>query len=125
MIDYLDKYREAARKIKAGADRQTPVCWEFVCHVREDNGLSTPTLKDIVAAEMDIGPVAEDHKSLIIADPKAWSVILFECHQFDWHAGVVLPGLVRFIHLRREHGIEITDIDDRFWSKRCQGYYEN
>ena len=125
MDDFIAQYRDTARQLRRDVSPHIPVCWQFVRHVRADHGRETPLFKDIVKAGMDVLPVVEDHMQLIIQEPKPWSVILFECHQFDWHAGVVLPGLTQFIHLRRKHGIEITQIVDRFWSKQCRGYYDN
>ena len=78
-----------------------------------------------IVADQNMDQVTSDNSRLLISKPRDWSVVLFELRQFDWHAGIVLPGRKTFIHLRRKTGVEITKLSDKFWSRTCKGYYDN
>ena len=96
----------------------------FVRAVRETQGLATPAMESLTA-DQDMQGVVEENVALRQTSAGVWCVALFRISQYDWHAGVVLPGLVDFIHLRRKSGLEISRLNNRFWQSLCPIYYDN
>ena len=96
----------------------------FVRSVRENQGLATPAMESLTA-DQDMQGVVKDNVALRQTEAGVWCVALFKIQQFDWHAGVVLPGMIEFIHLRRKSGLEISRLDNRFWTSLCPIFYDN
>ena len=124
MDNWFDQLRGIARGILDGSSRKDPVCWMFVRSVRENQGLATPAMGSLTS-DQDMQGVVKDNVALRQTEAGVWCVALFKIHQFDWHAGMVLPDLIEFIHLRRKSGLEISRLDNQFWQSLCPIFYDN
>jgi hypothetical protein len=121
IVDYIGMYMDSARSLLRNSEELTPVCWQFVRMIREEYNLRCPAMDAIVKSNMNAESVID--LSMRIDDPLPWCVSLYRVHELDWHAGVVVPELDRFLHLRKKTGLELTRLTDRFWSRMWNGYY--
>jgi hypothetical protein len=121
-VDYIGMYMRIARSLMKNSEVLTPVCWQFVRMIREEYGLKCPCMDEIVRSNINAEPLID--YTLRIEKPVPWSIVLFRVHDLDWHAGVVVPELDRFLHLRRLSGLELTRLSDRVWQKIWHGYYD-
>jgi|GEM_PF-4868239 len=124
MADYLIEYRDIAKRIMKEARQKTVVCWEFVHAVRQHHGLSSPLQDWEIKDGSNMQAAAEYCSDWKITEPIEWCISLYRCSKFDWHSGLVLPGCKQFIHLMRGTGLQVARLDDRYWSKVWQNYYD-
>ena len=54
--------------------------------------------------------------------PRSFCVAVFAFKDRRWHAGVVMPDRLHFMHCRRPT-VSLDRLDHALWSASCKGYY--
>ncbi len=64
-------------------------------------------------------------KFVRIDKPQPWCVVTFKMKcRYIAHIGLVLPGLSKFIHTRLRTNVIVERLNNEYWHKKIDGFYE-
>ena len=101
-------------------------CWGLCQEVYKRLCCSLPTVEEITCPTQckdfcnSVQMICER-----ISKPIPWCLVMFwKTPGFASHIGVVLEDSHRFIHSREDLGVVIERLDNFYWMKHTEGFYE-